>query len=79
MILFNLHIPAKKLNEFDSNINDDFQISAIITQSNNVSIKSNCKKYKLQTHKIGIIYKNAIMKGYKGDQNKFGGHLMPAF
>ena len=50
--------------------NDDFQISARIAQSNNVSIKSDHKKYKLQTHKIGIIYKNAIKKGYKRDQDK---------
>ena len=78
MIPINLHVPAKKLNEFDSNINDDFQISARIAQSNNVSIKSDCKKYKLQTNKIGIIYKNAIKKGYKRDQNRYGGHLMPA-
>ena len=60
MILFNLHIPTNKLHEFDSNINDDFQISARIAQSNNVSIKYDCKKYKFITHKIGIIYKNAI-------------------
>ena len=78
MIPFNLHIPAKKPNEFDSNTKDDIQISGRIAKSNNLSIKYDCKKYELKTHKIRIIYKNAIKKGYKRDQNRYGGDLMPA-
>ena len=59
MIPFNLHIPTKKPNEFDSNINGNFEISARIAKSNNVSIKYDHKKYRFITHKIGINYKNA--------------------
>ena len=55
-----------------------FNLVAEKAKRNNLSIKYEHKKYELKTHKIGIIYNNAIKKEYKRDQNRYGGHLMPA-
>ena len=54
MIPIILHVPAKKLDEIDSNTNDNLYFNSRIKQSNNVSYKYNSRKYELNTHKNGI-------------------------